>query len=220
MEPELDKLDTVAKRIKHVRGRITQEEFAQSMGVHRSSIARYEKGLGKPNTDFLDALHNHYDVNPLWLVSGKGPIKEPLPDKEVRRGIAERLKKIIGSQSSMKFAMDNGIDPLIMIGSIKGWISPNAENLLRIKRASGVSLDWLVDGKKNQKVCQVDSARIEDIYLAFRNTLNRLNRKLTPGQEAQIYTTLYEIYADNDKEIEISTIERMVSMAIQGEEKK
>lgn len=219
MNPEHDQLDTVGKRIKHIRGRITQDEFAEKVGVHRSSIARYEKGLGKPNTDFLDALYNHYNINPLWLVSGKGPISEPVPDKEVCKGIAERLKIIIGGQDSMKFATDHGIDPFAMVGFLKGWISPNAENILRIGKASGVDIYWLLTGIKPQRASQVDSARIEDIYISLENTLNRLNRKLSPGKKAQIFATLFEIYADNDKEIGISTIERILSLAIQGNQK-
>lgn len=49
---------------------ITQRDFAARMGVSVSVQRNYEKGLNRPNSDYLQRLHEAgYDV--LWLLTGQ-----------------------------------------------------------------------------------------------------------------------------------------------------
>ena len=212
MEPELDKLDTIAKRIKHIRGRMTQEEFAHSLGVHRSSIVRYEKGVSNPTSEFLKAMCRYYDIRPAWLLMGNGPIKEPVVNKEVRKDMAERLKKLIAGQNSIKFSLANGIDPLAMLGYLNGFMTPGVEHLIRIKRATDVTYDWLLEGKKVHRTILFDRDLADEIFVKLDKELKRHKQRLSSETRAKIFTSLYELYFGTDKEIDTVTIERLLAM--------
>ncbi len=57
-------------RIAQVRGRFTQAEFAQSLGVHKNTLIRYEKEERLPDSALLMRICERYGVNPAWLLMG------------------------------------------------------------------------------------------------------------------------------------------------------
>ncbi|WP_457571282.1 helix-turn-helix domain-containing protein [Desulfovulcanus sp.] len=63
----------IGLRIKNVRGKLNQSEFATMLGVHRSTLSRYERGEFEPSIDFLDHLCSNFGININWLLFGKGP---------------------------------------------------------------------------------------------------------------------------------------------------
>lgn len=62
----------LGERIKLVRGRVSQKDFSETCGVGISTLRRYESGVNPPDTDFLCAVTDNYDVNPLWMLTGEG----------------------------------------------------------------------------------------------------------------------------------------------------
>ena len=62
----------VGERIKAIRGGMTQQEFADLLGVSRKTITRYEAGSHLPDAEFLIKLNVLYSIQPLWLLTGKG----------------------------------------------------------------------------------------------------------------------------------------------------
>lgn len=52
--------------------KISAQKFADSLNVSRGSIVQYETGKRKPSYEFIEALHNVYNVNLNWFVSGQG----------------------------------------------------------------------------------------------------------------------------------------------------
>lgn len=75
----------IAERIKHLRKdilKLTQGEFADSLGLKQNNISNIERGINrltKKNIDFISFLYN---VNPEWLTTGKGDIFLDLEDEE------------------------------------------------------------------------------------------------------------------------------------------
>jgi len=63
---------TLGYRLKLVRGKATQQEFADRMGVDKNSIGRYERGERLPDADFLARIRQSQAVNIDWLISGEG----------------------------------------------------------------------------------------------------------------------------------------------------
>lgn len=62
--------DTIGFRIKTIRGKKNQTEFANELGVHQHSISRYERNDRVPDTDFFKSLHRcGYDA--LWVMTGE-----------------------------------------------------------------------------------------------------------------------------------------------------
>lgn len=60
------------KRLRTVRGRRSQAQFARDLGVFQQNINRYEHGT-LPHVDFLIALARAENVSVDWLLLGRGP---------------------------------------------------------------------------------------------------------------------------------------------------
>ena len=54
---------------------ISSTYLADKIGVQRSSISHLLSGRNKPGFDFIQKLLKNYpDINPKWLILGKGPM--------------------------------------------------------------------------------------------------------------------------------------------------
>lgn len=60
-------------RIRKVRGGKSLTEFALGFGIHKNTLARYEKGEGVPDAAFLAKLCQIYRISPTWILTGQGP---------------------------------------------------------------------------------------------------------------------------------------------------
>ncbi len=65
----------IGRRIATIRGDISQTDFSKSLGIHKSSLIRYEKGERLPDAEFVLKMHLVYHVSPLWLLTGEGVIR-------------------------------------------------------------------------------------------------------------------------------------------------
>lgn len=61
-------------RIKELRKKLklTQEDFANKLGLARNSIASYESGRRSPNDAVIKLICREYHVDYYWLTEGKG----------------------------------------------------------------------------------------------------------------------------------------------------
>jgi Predicted transcriptional regulator len=62
----------IASRIKKVRGKLSQDEFAQRLAIHKNSLGRYERGESTPDMSFADKLCTIFGVSPRWFLLGIG----------------------------------------------------------------------------------------------------------------------------------------------------
>ena len=62
------------ERIKQLRKTLglTQQEFAERIGITRNAVANYETGRNEPIGSVLNLICNEYNVNPDWLHNGSG----------------------------------------------------------------------------------------------------------------------------------------------------
>lgn len=68
-------MDTVGKRIRELRSarKLTQEQVAKAIGIKQGSFTQLETGKSKgPATSTLFRLARFFDVDPEWLMTGKG----------------------------------------------------------------------------------------------------------------------------------------------------
>jgi len=65
---------------------LTQQEFADKIGVAQSTIAGYEKGIRKPKELFIRKLCQEFNINENWLRTGKGKMKKELSIEEMTYG--------------------------------------------------------------------------------------------------------------------------------------
>lgn len=65
--------ETVADRIKQVRGTLNQEHFAIRLGVHKNTVGNYERGR-EPDAEFCRAVRREFGISIDWLLTGAGPM--------------------------------------------------------------------------------------------------------------------------------------------------
>jgi transcriptional regulator with XRE-family HTH domain len=63
--------ETIADRLRSVRGALGVGEFAEELGVNRKTVTRWENGDAVPDGDSLLALQQVFSVDPAWLLLGE-----------------------------------------------------------------------------------------------------------------------------------------------------
>lgn len=65
-------MSTLGERIKQIRGKLSQAEFAEKTGINKSTLGRYERNVNKPDTASINAICKIFKVNSSWLLTGEG----------------------------------------------------------------------------------------------------------------------------------------------------
>lgn len=83
------------ERIKKVRKSLdlTQQKFADRLGVARNNIAGYETGKRYPSEAVISLICREFDVNEDWLRTGEGEMFVPISRDEEIAAFAGRVLK-------------------------------------------------------------------------------------------------------------------------------
>lgn len=118
-------MNNLKDRIKQLRSALglTQEKFAERLGVKRNTIATYEIGRNEPIDAVVSLMCKEFNVNEKWLRTGEGEMFLPvLEEDEVAAYVSELLE-------------DNGENPLyIIIKEIMhtySELSPKSQEVIR-----------------------------------------------------------------------------------------
>jgi transcriptional regulator with XRE-family HTH domain len=65
--------DDVAGRLREVRGRTSQVEFGQALGIPQNVISRYERCEVRPPMEYLVNVARYGKVTLDWLILGERP---------------------------------------------------------------------------------------------------------------------------------------------------
>ena len=70
----------MSERLKKLRKALdlTQQEFADRLGIKRNTVAQYEIGRNEPIDAVIISICREFDVNEEWLRTGKGDMFLPL----------------------------------------------------------------------------------------------------------------------------------------------
>lgn len=60
--------EAFSKRLKELRGNMSQEQLAKKLGVSRGSISFYENGDRTPDILFLDSVSKYFEVSTDYLL--------------------------------------------------------------------------------------------------------------------------------------------------------
>lgn len=66
-------MNTIANRLKFVRGSLSREEFSEIIGIHKNTVGRYERGESEPDLTIASKICSEFDIDPRWLMLGEGP---------------------------------------------------------------------------------------------------------------------------------------------------
>ncbi|MBN1414013.1 MAG: helix-turn-helix transcriptional regulator [Bacteroidales bacterium] len=100
--------EQLLKLLSHLNVSATQ--FAEEIGVQRSSISHILSGRNKPSYDFIIKLLEKYpSINPIWLLAGKGEMlldsdETSTADRRLPLKVPMRLERTEnnGDKSTMK----------------------------------------------------------------------------------------------------------------------
>lgn len=84
------------KRIKELRCSmgLTQQQFADRLGLKRQTIAAYEVGNTEPSNATLLSICREYKVNENWLRTGEGEMKAAQTTQERYNLNLEKLQRV------------------------------------------------------------------------------------------------------------------------------
>ena len=86
-------------RIKKVRKKLdlTQQEFANRIGIARGNIAAYEVGKNAPSDSVISLICREFNVSEEWLRNGTGEMFLPV---NRNRDIARLTKQLLDEEST------------------------------------------------------------------------------------------------------------------------
>lgn len=70
-------MQKLGERIRHVRGRMSQEAFAGLLGISKGALGGYERGENCPKADVILTICKKCQINVSWLMSGTGAMQAP-----------------------------------------------------------------------------------------------------------------------------------------------
>ncbi len=82
-------------RIKKIRKELdlTQQEFADKIGIARGNVGAYEVGKNAPSDAVISLICREFNVNEIWLREGTGEIfVEQTKDEQIAAFIGDMLK--------------------------------------------------------------------------------------------------------------------------------
>lgn len=81
------------ERLKELRKtlNLTQQEFADKIGVKRNTIAQYESGRNAPIDAVITLICRTYSVNETWLRTGEGEMFQPRSRNDELLDYARRI---------------------------------------------------------------------------------------------------------------------------------
>ena len=74
------------ERIKELRKTLglTQQEFADKIGVKRNTVGQYEIGRNVPTDTVISLICKEFEVSKEWLLAGDGKMFSPAPEDELK----------------------------------------------------------------------------------------------------------------------------------------
>lgn len=112
-----DTFPTINKRIKELRKtlNLTQQEFADKIGIARGNVAAYEVGKNLPSDAVITLICREWNVNEAWLRTGNGEMFLP----NDRKASIEKLTRELLSEESDSFK--NRFVTMLSKLSVEDW---------------------------------------------------------------------------------------------------
>ena len=98
-------MSTIYGRIKAARkaSGLTQQEFADKLGLKRNTIATYETAKLEPSDRTISDICRVFNINETWLRSGEGEMMHPKSRKEEIADIARAANSVNPKEAAAYF---------------------------------------------------------------------------------------------------------------------
>lgn len=197
----------ISKRLKTIRGKLSQEDFAKVMGVSKMTVGRWERGERAPDFENLHKILDIFpNVSPAWLLSGEGPMNKG--DQEIEQEglsdhkllIAKKFRAIRGDKSIEEFCSD-------FHWYKEGWWeveedlkSPPWVLLYRICHDLGINPAWLIEDEGPMlkadlgipKNFDLDTDLLALVYEVI-DDIDSESHLLSVQQKAELFSFVYQM---------------------------
>lgn len=85
-------MNEISKRLKLLRGSLSQHKFAESVGLKQTTYGQYERGVTSPSTEIASQICQKLGLNPRWLILGEEPMYDAEAAQERPRIKAKDLR--------------------------------------------------------------------------------------------------------------------------------
>ncbi|MDM8214674.1 helix-turn-helix domain-containing protein [Desulfovibrio piger] len=75
-------MDNMGDRIRKIRGRMTQKEFSERIGITQRAVINYEISGRTPRRKIIKAICEQFGICEHWLLTGEGPMQSSRADKK------------------------------------------------------------------------------------------------------------------------------------------
>ena len=165
--------------------RISPAEFADKIGVQRSSMSHILNGRNYPSASFIQKMLQAYPyLNSRWLMIGVGAMNlEPNDLKEI--------SEVKPSVSQMNQSVINRTT------EINSGIGSSGEKILENETANGINLK-IEPLDKDQEINQPELANYSQPKMVDQKDFQGLNENRTEKKEGQVFkqSTLIRIYIE------------------------
>ena len=98
-------------RIKDLRKslKLTQQEFADRLGLKRNTVATYELGRIAPSDAVIVSICREFSVNESWLREGTGEMFLPQRKDDM---VAKMLSSVLSDEDSFKYRLASALSKL------------------------------------------------------------------------------------------------------------
>lgn len=130
------------ERIKLLRRflNLTQQEFADRIGVKRNTIANYETGRNDPIDSVVSLICREFGVNETWLRTGEGDMMDPQADNALEnlareKGLSQAevvlIEKFLNLKPEVRRAL---VDYAVSVSEALRDVDPDELEAERIKQ--------------------------------------------------------------------------------------
>jgi len=154
---------SVGSRLTHVRGELSQAEFAKLIGVHKNSVGNYERGDREIGAEAL-AGYVRLGWNANWVLTGEGPERlDALQDKDSggdspqshdldqeRLTLALQLVEDALASKNAYLATPKRAEAAMLVYELLGSGLPEADVIPITRRAVGLAEGGAVDGNRGK----------------------------------------------------------------------
>lgn len=156
------------ERLKRLRKalNLTQQEFADRIGISRGNIATYETRDGSPGNSVINLICREFNVSKTWLRTGEGEMFIPTPN-----GVLDELAQKYGLSDRSKTIVARFLD-------LKPDIQEAIADYIEELAAAFSDTAPMDDGPEQKKLNTTGQARPEVDIAAKLEELERQNQEL------------------------------------------
>ena len=192
-------MEELGERIRKVRGKIPRADFAKVLGVSSTSLFNYESGDVVPGVDVIIRICEEGNVNPSWLLFGRGPEYKSDWEKiylQLAEDISQTILKIANIDVQAKLQT-----PLVEI--IEDLISSSLEKVTGYM----TDIDTSVTEKENLKSKIIDASEL----FSQKKEQSKSAKKIQTAQGSNIIQVGESVSGG----ININTVTKRVNVAVQ-----